>query len=109
MLVQSAFRSQLFLSVLAHSSVSVVDDGEDAHLSRNYSFLRFLNPFTPIGDQDRISPYNINTISCRQVMRINTNTNQGLLLDPKPNSLSWKRRSGIESLSILRNVQKCMQ
>ena len=59
MLVQSAFRSQLFLSVLAHSSVSVVDDGEDAHLSRNYSFLRFLNPFTPIGDQDRISPYNI--------------------------------------------------
>ena len=79
MFVQSAFRSQLFLSVLAHSSVSVVDDGEDAHLSRNYSFLRFLNPFTPIGDQDRISPYNINTISCRQVMRINTNTNQGII------------------------------
>ena len=79
MLVQSAFRSQLFLSVLAHSSISVVVDGDDAHLSRNYLFSRFLNPFTPKGDQDRISPYNINTISCRQVMRINTNTNQGII------------------------------
>ena len=29
-----------------------------------------LNPFTPTSDQDRISPYNINTISSRQVMRI---------------------------------------
>ena len=26
--------------------------------------------FTPISDQDRISPYNINTVSSRQVMRI---------------------------------------
>ena len=29
-----------------------------------------LNFFTAIRDQDRISPYNINTISSRQVMRI---------------------------------------
>ena len=28
-----------------------------------------LNPLTPMSDQDRISPYNINTISSRQVMR----------------------------------------
>ena len=27
-----------------------------------------INPLTPISDQDRISPYNINTISIRQVM-----------------------------------------
>ena len=27
-----------------------------------------LNPFTPSSDQDRISPYNINTISSRQVI-----------------------------------------
>ena len=27
-------------------------------------------PLTPMSDQDRISPYNINTISSRQVMRI---------------------------------------
>ena len=29
-----------------------------------------LNPLTPMSDQDRISPYNINTISSRKVMRI---------------------------------------
>ena len=30
----------------------------------------FFNPLTPMIDQDRISPYNINIISSRQVMRI---------------------------------------
>ena len=34
---------------------------------------RFFNPLTPISDQDRISPYNINTMSSRQVMRMNKN------------------------------------
>ena len=34
-----------------------------------------LNPLTPTSDQDRISPYGINTISTRQVMRINWNVN----------------------------------
>ena len=29
--------------------------------------------FTPMSDQDRISPYNINTVSSRQVMRIKKN------------------------------------
>ena len=29
-----------------------------------------VNPLTPMGGQDRISPYNINTMSSRQVMRI---------------------------------------
>ena len=38
---------------------------------------RSLNPLTPMSDQDRISPYNISSISCRQEMRINTNINQG--------------------------------
>ena len=32
-----------------------------------------LNPKTPTSDQDRISPYNINTISSSQVMRIKKN------------------------------------
>ena len=31
---------------------------------------RDVNPLTPTSDQYRISPYNINTISSRQVMRI---------------------------------------
>ena len=27
------------------------------------------NPLTPMSDQDRISPYNINTISSREVLK----------------------------------------
>ena len=41
--------------------------------------IPLINPFTPISDQDRISPYNINTISCRQVMRIDTNICQEII------------------------------
>ena len=37
-------------------------------------------PFTHKSDQDRISPYSIDTISSRLVMRI-----EGILVDPKPN------------------------
>ena len=33
------------------------------------------NPSTPMGDQDRVSPYNINTIPGRQMMRIKKNIN----------------------------------
>ena len=40
--------------------------------------LKKINPLTPMNDQDRISPYNINTISNRQVMRINKNINMGI-------------------------------
>ena len=38
-----------------------------------------VNPLTPMSDQDRISPYNINTISSRQVMRIKKNIIQGII------------------------------
>ena len=38
-----------------------------------------VNPFTPTSDQDRISLYNINTISSRQVMRIEKNVNHGII------------------------------
>ena len=38
-----------------------------------------LNPFIPTSDQDRISPYNINTVSSRQVMRIEKNINYGII------------------------------
>ena len=37
------------------------------------------NPLTPMSDQDRISPYNINTISTRQVMRIKKNIILGII------------------------------
>ena len=39
--------------------------------------LYSINSFTPTSDQDRISPYNINTISSRQVMRIKKNISYG--------------------------------
>ena len=39
-----------------------------------------------MGDQDRISPYFICTISCKQVMRIKKNVNYGITNDPIPNS-----------------------
>ena len=35
----------------------------------------FFNPLTSMSDQDRISPYNINTISTRYVIRIEKNIN----------------------------------
>ena len=44
---------------------------------------KYFNPFTPTGDQDRISPSNINTISSRQVMRIEKNIN--CMADSKEN------------------------
>ena len=34
-----------------------------------------IKPFTPMSDQDRISPYNNKTISSKQVMRIKKNIN----------------------------------
>ena len=40
---------------------------------------KLFNPLTPISDQDRISPYNINTISTRKVMKIKKNINLGII------------------------------
>ena len=39
------------------------------------TLLQFVNPLTPMSDQDRISPNNINTISSRQEMRMKKNIN----------------------------------
>ena len=41
-----------------------------------------LNPITPMSDQDRISPYNINTISRKDEMRIRKISIWKLLVDP---------------------------
>ena len=46
-----------------------------------------LNLFTPMSDQERISPCNINTILNRQETRIEKKYQfRGLLADPIPNS-----------------------
>ena len=39
----------------------------------------FFNALTPMSDQDRISPYNINAMSSRQVMRMNKNKGQEII------------------------------
>ena len=47
------------------------------HFSYNFlkTCLTLVNPLTPMSDQETISPYNINTISSRQVMSIKKNIN----------------------------------
>ena len=40
--------------------------------------FELINHLTSVGDQDRISAYYINTILCRQVMRIKKNINDGI-------------------------------
>ena len=54
-----------------------------------------LNPFTHMGNQDRISPYNINTILSRQVMRIKKNINMSLIIIfvPIPSSLNQRHKN----------------
>ena len=47
------------------------------------------NPFTPRSVQDLNSPYNCNTLSSRQVMRIKKIINYGYCLDMTPNSQNW--------------------
>ena len=49
---------------------------------------QLLNSSTPMGDQERISPYYINTVSSRQAMRVKKKINymSWLLVDPIPNS-----------------------
>ena len=42
-------------------------------------YINIINPLTPISDQGWISPYNINTISSRQVMRMEKNINLGII------------------------------
>ena len=50
------------------------------------TFYHLFNHLTPMSDQEWISPYNINTISSRQVMRIKKILIRELLFDPTPNS-----------------------
>ena len=49
------------------------------HSLFSFELWNFFNLLTPISDQDRISPHNINTISYRQVMRIKKTINLGII------------------------------
>ena len=50
----------------------------------------------PMSEQERISPYNFNTISSIEVMRIKKISIRGLLIDPIPNSPNWHHKSFME-------------
>ena len=55
-----------------------------ATFRRIYGLVQIsLNPFTPTSDRDRISPHDINTISSRQVVRIERNINHGIISGSK--------------------------
>ena len=54
--------------------MSWVSDPVEVYIDRTC-----FNPLTPVSDQDRISPYIINTIASRQVMRIKRNSNKGII------------------------------
>ena len=43
------------------------------HLSASNQLTEVFNPLTPMSDQERISPHQINTISNRKVKRIKKN------------------------------------
>ena len=48
---------------------------------------------TPISNRDRTSPYSMNTISNRQVMRKRKISTREMLVDLVPNSLNWHQES----------------
>ena len=54
-----------------------------ARLQRKWSptkeAIGCLNPLTPMSDQDKISPNDINTVSTRQVMRIKKTISLGII------------------------------
>ena len=52
---------------------------ENAGIGSDFEVCNCFNPFTPTSDQDRISPYSVNTISSRQVMRIEENINHWII------------------------------
>ena len=51
---------------------------ENLSYDTTISHCDFFNPLTPMSDQDRISPNNINTISSRKVTRRKLNNNLGI-------------------------------
>ena len=74
----------LFIQVICLLDIASIDIIENNSVlvtpeSSRAKAKMILNPFTPTSDQDRISPYNINTISSRQVMRIEENINHGII------------------------------
>ena len=66
------------------NNISSINTYKDLAMKSDSCF----NPLTLMSDQDRISPYNINTISSTQVMRKKKISAKGSLVDPITNSLT---------------------
>ena len=64
-----AMKVSLPIRMLTHHSLYIFY-GKD---KGNQLALELFNPLTAMSDQDRISPYNIKTISIRQVIRVKKN------------------------------------
>ena len=63
------FRNVLHFTFLLENELIFFIENCNFGVPGNESF----NPLTPMGDQDRISPYNISALSIRQVMKIKRN------------------------------------
>ena len=68
-------------AVKDYTQTSDVNRGEQSDENEKLSQIKsiVINPLTPMSDQDRISPYNINATSTRQVMRITKTINLGIM------------------------------
>ena len=56
---------QLFLVSIFYQLTSEKNEVHTGNLTHYRQTLQMINPLTPMSDQDRISPNNINTISIR--------------------------------------------
>ena len=56
---------QLFLVSIFYQLTSEKNEVHTGNLTHYRQTLQMINPLTPMSDQDRISPYNVNTISIR--------------------------------------------
>ena len=75
---ESLLEQQQFSVVCSLNRKSLAETPE---LTKIHLFTpsKHLPTLTPMSDQERISPYNINTKASRQAIRVNTNVNQGTI------------------------------
>ena len=76
---QQVFPLQVFHNIRLSSNFFVTFESIRIFSSLQYHEIPHFNPLTPISDQDRIPPYNIKTISSRQVIRMKKNISWGII------------------------------
>ena len=77
---------------------------------RGKSGLRcYFNPTTPMSDQDRISPNNINAISSKQVMRIKKSINQVTISGSNTNTEFFKKKKNHHNQTVRRITSEILE